>query len=247
MRASNRAFDELRKVKITADYLDFSDGSALIEIGKTRIITSATIEERVPLFLKNSGTGWITAEYSMLPSATEKRTVRERNQLRISGRNQEIQRLIGRSLRGVTDLSILGERTILIDCDVIQADGGTRTASISGSCIALAIALKKLLDNKMIDVLPLKHLVSAVSAGIMNGNVLLDLDYNEDSQADVDINVVETDNGRLVEVQATGEEYSFSRRELDSLLKLAHKGIIEIQNIQKDVLKKKSILFMAYR
>ncbi len=247
MRANNRAFDELRKVKITADYLGFADGSTLIEIGKTRIITSATIEERVPFFLKNSGTGWITAEYSMLPSATEKRTVRERNQLRISGRNQEIQRLIGRSLRGVTDLSILGERTILIDCDVIQADGGTRTASISGSCIALAIALKKLLDNKMIDVLPLKHLVSAVSAGIMNGNVLLDLDYNEDSQANVDINVVETDNGRLVEVQATGEEYSFSRRELDSLLKLAHKGIIEIQNIQKDVLKKKSILFMAYR
>jgi ribonuclease PH len=183
----------------------------------------------------------------MLPGATEKRTIRERKNLRISGRNQEIQRLIGRSLRAVTDLEALKERTIIIDCDVIQADGGTRTASISGSCIALAIALKKLLDNKMVDVMPLKHLVSAVSAGTKDGNILLDLDYNEDSQADVDINVVETDKGRLVEVQATGEENSFSRRELDSMLKVAHKGIKEIQNIQKDVLKKKSILFMAYR
>lgn len=246
MRAKKRLAEELRPIKIKPDYLDFADGSALIEIGQTKVIAAASIEEKVPPFLKNSGKGWITAEYSMLPRSTEKRTIRERIQSRISGRTQEIQRLIGRSLRAVTELSVLEERTIILDCDVIQADGGTRTASITASCVALALALKKMMENGIIDQMPLKHLVSAVSVGIVEGEMLLDLDYNEDSHAEIDMNVVESDIGEIVEVQATAEKKPFSKKDLRSLLDLATKGIKDIIQIQKDVLKKKSLLFMAY-
>lgn len=246
MRAKKRSVKELRPIKIKPDYLDFADGSAFIEIGKTKVIAAATIEEKVPSFLKNSGSGWITAEYSMLPRSTEKRTIRERIQSRISGRTQEIQRLIGRSLRAVTELSVLGKRTIILDCDVIQADGGTRTASITASCVALALALKKMMEEEIIDEMPLKHLVSAVSVGIVEGEMLLDLDYSEDSNAEIDMNVVETDTGEIVEVQATAEKKPFSRKELNSLLDLSHQGIKELIQVQKDVLKKKSLLFMAY-
>jgi ribonuclease PH len=246
MRAKNRSHNELRTVKIKPDYIDFADGSSYIEIGKTRVIATATVEEKIPLFLKKSGTGWITAEYSMLPRSTEKRNVRERITGKLSGRSQEIQRLIGRSLRAVTDLNLLGERSIILDCDVIQADGGTRAASITAGCVALALALKKMLDEKTIEIMPLKNLVSSISVGIVNGELLLDLDYSEDSRAGIDMNVVETDKGQLVEVQATAEKNPFSRKELSSLLSLADKGIKQLIQIQRDILKKKSILFMAY-
>ncbi|MDH7512689.1 MAG: ribonuclease PH [Clostridiales bacterium] len=238
--------DELRPVKIQLDYLDYADGSALMEIGKTRVVAAATIDDKVPPFLKGTGAGWVTAEYSMLPCSTEKRNVRERTQGRISGRSQEIQRLIGRALRAVTDLEALGERTVIIDCDVIQADGSTRVASITAGCVALALALKKLLDEKVIDQMPLQHLVCGVSVGIVDGQPLLDLDYSEDSRAALDMNVVETDRGHLIEVQASAEKAPFSRKELGALLRLADKGVKELVQIQKAVLKKKSLLFMAY-
>lgn len=245
MRTDNRSNDELRPVRLVTDYMGFADGSALIELGKTKVIATASVEERVPFFLKNSGSGWITAEYSMLPRATEKRTPRERNN-RLSGRTQEIQRLIGRALRSVTDLIILGERTIIIDCDVIQADGGTRTASITAACVALGLSLKKLLDQGTIPEMPLRHLAAAISVGIVDNRFLLDLDYREDAEASVDMNVVETDTGHLVEVQATAEKSPLLRKDFDSLLELAHKGIREIIRIQKEALKEKSLLFMAY-
>ncbi len=246
MRSHNRKADELRPVRIHPDYLDYADGSALIEVGKTRVVASATIEERVPPFLKNTGTGWVTAEYAMLPRATEKRTPRERNQGYPAGRSQEIQRLIGRSLRAVTDLKVLGERQIILDCDVIQADGGTRVAAINAACVALALSLKRLLDEKVIDTMPLRHLAGAVSVGIVDGEPLLDLDYAEDSAAETDMNVVQSDRGQLIEVQATAERNPFSRSLLEKLLRMADLGISEIIQIQKDVLKKKSLLFMAY-
>ncbi len=246
MREKKRASDSLRPIKIKPDHLDFADGSAYIEIGKTKVIAAATLEEKVPAFLKNSGSGWITAEYSMLPRSTEKRTTRERISGRLSGRTHEIQRLIGRSLRAVTELRVLGEKTIILDCDVIQADGGTRTASITAGCVALALALKKMMEEGLIEEMPLKHLVSAVSVGVVEGELFLDLDYQEDSNADLDMNVVETDTGQIIEVQATAEKKPFTRKQLDSLLNLAHKGIKEIIHQQKEVLKKKSLLFMAY-
>jgi ribonuclease PH len=241
-----RAFDELRPIKIQTDYFDFADGSAFIEVGRTRVAASATVDEKAPPFLKGSQTGWITAEYSMLPCSTEKRSARERTQGRISGRTQEIQRLIGRSLRAVTDLKALGERTIIVDCDVLQADGGTRTASVTAGGVALALALKKLLDHRLIDKMPLRHLVAGISVGVVQSELLLDLDYAEDSQAEIDMNVVETDSGQLVEVQATAEREPFSRRDLSDLLRLADKGIKDVIQMQKAVLKKKSMLFMAY-
>jgi ribonuclease PH len=246
MRSHNRKADELRPIRIHPDYFDYADGSALIEVGKTRVVVSATIEERVPPFLKNTGSGWVTAEYAMLPRATEKRTPRERNQGYPAGRSQEIQRLIGRSLRAVTDLKVLGERQIILDCDVIQADGGTRVAAINAACVALALALKKLLDEKVIDTMPLRHLAGAVSVGIVDGEPLLDLDYAEDSAAETDMNVVQSDRGQLIEVQATAERNPFSRSLLEKLLRMADLGISEIIQIQKDLLKKKSLLFMAY-
>jgi ribonuclease PH len=246
MRALNRKGDELRPIKIQPDFLDFADGSALIEMGKTRVVAAATIEEKVPPFLRNSGTGWVTAEYAMLPRATEKRTNRERTQGYPSGRSQEIQRLIGRALRAVTDLKAIGERQIILDCDVIQADGGTRVASINAACVALALALKKMLDDGIIEAMPLHHLVAGVSVGIIDGEPLLDLDYAEDSTAETDMNVVQTDRGQLLEVQATAERNPFSRTLLERLLRLADLGCGEIVQAQKDVLKKKSLLFMAY-
>ncbi|MBS3819500.1 ribonuclease PH [bacterium] len=246
MRANNRASDELRKINIITDYLDFADGSAFFQMGKTKLIAAATVEEKVPHFLKNSGTGWITAEYSMLPRSTERRTARERKYGRISGRTQEIQRLIGRSLRAVTDLSILGERNIIIDCDITQADGGTRTASINAGCTALALALKKMLDQGIINQMPLNHLVAGVSVGIVNSEFLLDLDYSEDSQASVDMNIVESDSGNLVEIQATAEKHPFPKKDLNTLMDLADKGTKELIKAQKEALKQKSMLFMAY-
>jgi len=246
MRADNRSPDALRPIIITPDHLDFAEGSALIEVGKTKVIAAATIDEKVPPFLKGSSSGWITAEYSMLPRSTEKRTVRERNQARISGRTQEIQRLIGRSLRAVTDLSILGERTIIIDCDVLQADGSTRTASITAGCVALAIALNRMMEEEIINQMPLKHLVSAVSVGMVDGEILLDLDYVEDASADIDMNIVETDTKKIVEIQATAEKRPFAKKQFNEMLSLAEKGIQQIIQIQKEVLKKKSLLFMAY-
>jgi len=241
-----RAFDELRPVKIQTDYFDYADGSAFIEIGLTRVVAAATIEEKVPPFLKGRGTGWVTAEYAMLPRSTETRSQRERTPGKISGRTQEIQRLIGRSLRAVTDLEGLGERTIIIDCDVIQADGGTRVASVTAGCVALALALKKLLDEREIDKMPLRHLVAGISVGVVDGRELLDLDYAEDSQAGLDMNVIETDGGQLVEIQATAEREPFSRKDLSSLLRLADMGIQQIIQAQKAALKRKSLLFMAY-
>jgi ribonuclease PH len=246
MRTENREFDVTRPITITPDCMEFADGSALIEMGKTKVLATATIDEKAPPFLKGSGSGWITAEYSMLPRSTEKRTNRERNLGRISGRTQEIQRLIGRSLRAVTDLKILEERTVIIDCDVLQADGGTRSASITAGCVALALSLKKMMDDHVIEQMPLKHLVSAVSVGIVGGNILLDLDYIEDSNAETDMNVVETDSGQIVEIQASAEKSPFTKKEFDSLLELADKGIQTLIAAQIEVLKKKSPLFMAY-
>jgi ribonuclease PH len=246
MRTNDRDFDVTRPITIIPDYMEFADGSALIEMGKTKVLATATIDEKVPPFLKRSGQGWITAEYSMLPRSTEKRTNRERTPGRISGRTQEIQRLIGRSLRAVTDLRILEERTVIIDCDVIQADGGTRSASITAGCVALALSLKKMMDNGVIDQMPLKHLVSAVSVGIVEGDILLDLDYIEDSNAETDMNVVETDSGQIVEIQATAEKAPFTKKELNALLDLADKGIQTLITVQREILKQKSPLFMAY-
>ncbi len=245
-RDAGRKPDELRPVKITTDYLDFADGSALIEWGRTRVLAAATLDERVPPFLKGSGTGWVTAEYAMLPCSTGKRTQRERAPGKMSGRTHEIQRLVGRALRAVTDLKMLGERTLLIDCDVLQADGGTRVASVTAGCVALALALKKMLDERLLDRMPLRHLVAGVSIGLVGGRQLLDLDYEEDSSADLDMNVVETDRGELIEVQAGGERNPFSRNDLLDLLKLADTGIAELIQVQKAVLKTTSMLFMAY-
>ena len=245
LRSGRRKPNQLRPVKITLDYVDFADGSALIDMGRTRVLATATIDERVPPFLKGSGTGWVTAEYAMLPRATEERTPRERG-VKISGRTQEIQRLIGRALRAVTDLRALGERQIIIDCDVIQADGGTRAASVTAGCIALGLALKKMLDLGLIDHMPLRHLVAGVSVGIVGGRAVLDLDYGEDSSASLDMNVIETDRGELVEVQAGAEKNPFSREELLDLLKLADRGVKRLVQVQKEALKRKSILFMAY-
>ena len=245
-RADNRPDDEIRRLRIVPDYLDFADGSAYIGMGMTRVVAAASVEERVPPFLKGTGTGWITAEYAMLPRSTEKRTQRERTQGRISGRSQEIQRLIGRALRAVTDLTGFGETTIIIDCDVIQADGGTRSAAVTAGCVALGLAFKKMLDVHYIDRIPLKHLVAGVSVGLSHGRLLLDLDYSEDSEADIDMNVVETDQGELVEVQAAGEKNPFSRKDFTNLMRLADKGIAQVIETQRDVLKKKHVLFMAY-
>jgi ribonuclease PH len=245
-RNDKRRSGELRPIRINLDYIDFSDGSALIEWGRTRVLAAATIEERVPPFLKGSGRGWVTAEYAMLPRATTERTPRERTAGRIAGRTQEIQRLVGRALRAVTDLGALGERQILIDCDVIQADGGTRAASVTAGCVALGLALKKMMDRGLIGQMPLRHLVAGVSVGIVRGRPLLDLDYAEDCQADLDMNVIETDRGELIEVQAGAEKGPFSRPELLRLLKMADKGIGRIVQLQKRALKEKSFLFMAY-
>ncbi len=236
IRVDGRKNDELRKIKITRDFNKYAEGSVLVEFGETRIICTASIDEKVPIFKKGSGEGWVTAEYDMLPRATLTRNTRDRNILKINGRSNEIQRLIGRSLRSVIDFKILGERTITIDCDVIQADGGTRTAAITGGFVALMDACGVLVNNKQISEIPIKDFVAAISVGFVNGNELLDLCYAEDSKATVDMNVVMTASGQIIEVQATGEESPFDRKVLDNLLDLAQKGIENIINIQKNVL-----------
>lgn len=228
-----RAPDELRPVRITSGFLAFAEGSALIELGQTRVVCAVSIEDRVPPFLRGRGGGWLTAEYAMLPRSTLIRTPRESSPGRVSGRSYEIQRLIGRSLRAVTDLSKLGERTLVIDCDVLQADGGTRTAAITGSYVALYQALVKLLEMGAISSTPLLSPVAATSVGLVAGEPLLDLCYEEDCRADVDFNVVMTGQGQFVEVQGTAELHPFLRSQMDLLLDLAEKGIRELFQFQE--------------
>lgn len=232
-RADGRAWDELRPVKIIPKAQSFAEGSALIEMGKTRVLCSVSVEERVPPFLRGHGSGWITAEYAMLPRATATRTPRESVIGKVGGRNQEIQRLIGRSLRAIADLSALGERTLIVDCDVLQADGGTRTAAITGSYVALHQAMQALANMGILSSIPLKSSLAATSVGIVHDNKLLDLCYDEDSNAGVDFNVIMTGEGNFVELQGTAEGKPFSRETLDSLLSLAEKGIRELFVIQQ--------------
>ena len=230
-RIAGRSFDQLRKIKVTKNFVKHAEGSCLIEFGHTRVICTASVEENVPPFLKGKGTGWVTAEYGMLPRSTDTRMKREKTLT--SGRTLEIQRLIGRSLRGVIDAEQLGERTVKIDCDVIQADGGTRTASVTGGFIALALALQKIKKQNLIDRVPLIDYVAAVSVGVHKGQPLLDLDYREDSSADMDMNVVMVGSGKFVEVQGTAEKKPFSKKEMDQLLDLAEKGIRELIKMQR--------------
>jgi len=236
MRSDNRQPDQLRPTRITPSFLMHPEGSVLIEAGRTRIICTASVEDRVPPFLRNSGKGWITAEYGMLPRATTTRTTRESSSGKVGGRTQEIQRLIGRALRSVARLEELGERTVWIDCDVIQADGGTRTAAITGGFVALALALKRLKEQDLIRRVPLLDHVAATSVGIVKGVPLLDLAYDEDSKADVDMNVVQTGDGRLIEVQGTAEADPFGRDALLTMLDLAQRGITELVALQREVL-----------
>jgi ribonuclease PH len=238
-RRDGRGYQALRPVRITRNYLKHAEGSVLIEMGDTKVICSASVEERVPQFLRNTGKGWVTAEYSMLPRSTHTRTVRESMTGRGSGRSYEIQRLIGRSLRSVTDLSGFGEKTVWIDCDVIQADGGTRAASITGAYVALVDAFRKMVKTGVMEKVPIKNSVAAISVGKVDGEALLDLNYDEDSRAQVDMNVVMTGDGKFVEVQGTAEEAAFTKRELDELTKMAQKGIRELTRIQKKSLEGK--------
>jgi ribonuclease PH len=235
-RVDGRTYDELRPVNITTGYQSFAEGSVLIELGKTRVVCSVSVEERVPGFLRGSGTGWITAEYSMLPRATVTRTPRDSSQGRIAGRSQEIQRLIGRSLRAVTDLSELGERTLVVDCDVLQADGSTRTAAITGSYVALHQAMQTLVNMGIISSVPLKSAVAATSVGIVHSRMLLDLCYDEDCNAEADFNVVMTGKGDFVEVQGTAETRPFSKETFDSVLTLAEKGVKQLFQAQQAAL-----------
>jgi ribonuclease PH len=232
-RQDARKLDQIRKLRISRNYIGYPEGSCLIELGNTRVICTASVEESVPSFLKGGGAGWITAEYGMLPRSCANRIQRDK----ISGRTYEIQRLIGRSLRAVTQTQYLGERTIWIDCDVIQADGGTRTASITGGFVALCDALNKLKKERLILESPVKQYVAAISVGIVDSNLLLDLTYAEDSKAEVDMNVVMTQKGEFIEIQGTSERKTFSKQQMDSLLELSRKGISEIINIQKELLK----------
>lgn len=235
-RIDKRLNDELRQVKISRDYLLHPEGSVLIEMGNTKVICTAMVEDKVPPFLKGTGKGWVTSEYSMLPGSTGVRKARDINRLKIDGRSQEIQRLIGRSLRSVVDLEAFGERTLWIDCDVIQADGGTRTASITGAFVALVDAFNKLKKNGLIEKIPVKSFVSAVSVGILDREAILDLCYEEDSKAEVDMNIVMTDKGKFVEVQGTGEEATFTHDELMQLIDLATKGCQDLYQLQRNAL-----------
>jgi ribonuclease PH len=236
MRTENRGASQLRRTAITPNYLMTAEGSVLIEAGFTRVLCAATVENTVPPFLRNTGKGWVTAEYSMLPRATSTRTPREVTKGRPSGRTHEIQRLIGRSLRAAVDLSLLGERSIIIDCDVLQADGGTRTAAVTGAYVALAIALGTLVKYKTLPKSPMIDSVAATSVGIVGGEPMLDLSYEEDSRADVDMNVVMTGSGKFVELQATSERNPFEDSELVKLIALARAGITELTAIQQAAL-----------
>jgi ribonuclease PH len=235
-RTDKRLADELRPVRITPGFLPYAEGSALIEMGETRVICTASVEERVPPFMRNRGQGWVTAEYSMLPRSTLQRTSRETGRGGPSGRTHEIQRLIGRSLRAVFNTSLLGERTITLDCDVLQADGGTRTASITGAYVACALACRRLLRTNKIERSPLTGEVAAISVGIVGGTPLLDLKYDEDSRAEVDMNVICTGDGRFIEVQGTAEGAPFTREEMDQLLELARQGIGHLIKAQRAAL-----------
>ncbi len=241
-RTDGRAPSELRPTKITPGFLVHAEGSVLVEVGRTRVICTASIEDRVPPFLRNTGRGWVTAEYGMLPRATSTRTQREASTGKVGGRTQEIQRLIGRSLRSVTKMETLGERTLWIDCDVIQADGGTRTASITGGFVALVLALQRMKELALIKDIPIVDYVAATSCGIVGGTALLDLAYDEDSKAEVDMNFVKTGDGRFIELQGTAEGLPFDRRALDTLMQLADQGINQLVAIQRsivgDILKK---------
>lgn len=230
-RSDGRTAGELRNIKVTKDYSKHAEGSCLIEFGETKVICTASVEDNVPPFLRNKGTGWVTAEYGMLPRSTSTRI--RRDKAAGGGRTMEIQRLIGRSLRGVVDLNKLGERTVKIDCDVIQADGGTRTAAITGGFIALALALKKILKDGLIDEMPLLDIVAAISVGVYKGEPVLDLNYIEDANADMDMNVVMVGKGKFIEVQGTAEGKPFSKSEMDKLLDLAKKGIKELVVVQQ--------------
>ncbi len=235
-RSEGRQSNALRPVRLTPNYVATAEGSVLVEVGHTRVLCNATVESTVPGWMRNSGRGWVTAEYSMLPRATLTRTARESERGKIGGRTHEIQRLIGRSLRSAMDLQALGERSIILDCDVIQADGGTRTAAITGACAALALALKKLVAAGTLPRSPLREHVAATSVGIVEGNLLLDLDYQEDSQAEVDMNVVMTASGGLVETQATAERKPYTREQLGAMLDLAEAGIRELLRAQTEML-----------
>ena len=233
MRTDKRRPDEMRPVELVTGFLATAEGSALIKVGNTQVLCAASIEETVPPFLRNSGKGWVTAEYAMLPRATSKRTPREVTKGRPSGRTHEIQRLVGRALRSVVDFPALGERTVILDCDVLQADGGTRTAAITGAFVALALALQQLVRFKAIKTLPLRDYVAATSVGLVGGVPMLDLCYEEDSRADVDMNVVMTGDGRFVEVQATAEHSPFDDAQMSSLVGLARVGIASLVEVQK--------------
>lgn len=241
MRYDGRKFDQIRHLKITRNYTKYAEGSVLIEAGDTKVLCTASLEDKVPPFLKGSGEGWITCEYNMLPRSTQVRKPRDISRGKIDGRTMEIQRLIGRALRAVVDLKALGERTIWIDCDVIQADGGTRTASITGAFVALVDAVNKLHKKVPFDIYPIKQFVSAISVGVVGGIKMLDLCYEEDSRADVDMNIVMTNNGELIEIQGTGEKSTFSKKDLDELMALGEKGIKQIVVAQKDSLKMDSL------
>ncbi|MEZ0536756.1 ribonuclease PH [Caldicellulosiruptoraceae bacterium PP1] len=236
MRIDSREHDQLRQVKITRNYIKYAEGSVLIEMGNTKVIVTASIDEKVPPFKKGTGEGWVTAEYSMLPRSTQQRNPRDINKLKLSGRSQEIQRLIGRTLRAGINLKALGERLITIDCDVIQADGGTRTASITGGFIALFDACKKLYDEKIIENFPICSHIAAISVGICDGEELLDLCYEEDSKAEVDLNLVMNEKGQFIEIQGTAEGIAFSEEQFQKLLNLGKMGITNLINYQKELL-----------
>lgn len=236
MRTGGRGAESLRDIRITRNYLKHAEGSVLVEFGDTKVICTASVEESVPPFLRGKGSGWVTAEYSMLPRATHTRSHREAAKGKIGGRTHEIQRLIGRSLRAVIDLTLLGERSIVIDCDVIQADGGTRTASITGAYVALVDALKGLVERGALPSLPVRDAVAAVSVGIVGGEILLDLDYREDSSAEVDMNIVMTSSDRFVEVQGTAETEPFTAEQMDGMRALAMAGIRELFVVQREAL-----------
>ncbi|GGH72809.1 ribonuclease PH [Compostibacillus humi] len=237
MRKENRENNGLRPISIIPDYIIHPEGSVLITVGNTKVICNASIEDRVPPFMRGQQKGWITAEYAMLPRATAQRNIRESSKGKVSGRTMEIQRLIGRALRSVVNLDVIGERTVWVDCDVIQADGGTRTASITGAFVAVVLAFGKLLENKVIDKMPVLDYLAATSVGILaDGTPILDLDYEEDSQANVDMNIVMTGSGKYVEIQGTGEEATFTPEELQTMLQLANSGIKEIIEVQKSAL-----------
>ncbi len=236
MRIDGRNDDQLRPIHIIPNVNKFAEGSVMIEVGDTKVLCTATIEERLPPFMRGGGKGWVTAEYSMLPRATETRNIRESSKGKLGGRTMEIQRLIGRALRSVVELEKLGERSIWLDCDVIQADGGTRTASITGAFVAMVIAMGKLKEQGVIDRIPVRDFLAATSVGVFEGKAILDLSYVEDSQVQVDMNIVQTGAGKFVELQGTGEEAPFTSEELEQMLRLGRKGIKEIIDLQRTVL-----------